>query len=143
MGNPRYTSEVDLIVRDVPEAHGFLVEHRYSHYVPESVAVVDPERQVRIDLLPAGRCLRSVCEVPFPSPRKAAILEPLGLEMLISLKLDSWKLAQARRLLDKADVTELIIRNDLPRDLKVHPAVTQEYLELWDAIAAEPLGPVA
>ena len=47
----------------------------------------------------------------------------------------------ARRMQDKADVTELIMRNSLPRGLNVHSAVVEEYHLLWDALAAEPPGP--
>ncbi len=66
---------------------------------------------------------------------------PVDLEILISLKLDSWKHSPARRLRDKTDVAELIMRNNLPRELNVHETVTEDYRELWDALAKEPPGP--
>jgi hypothetical protein len=143
-GYPRTTTDVDIIVCDVQAAHEFLVAHGYAASVLQPLAVLDQERRVRIDLLPAGKCLKSVCQVPFPQPPKIpAIMQPVGLEMLISLKLDSWKHSPARRVQDRADVAQLIMRNELPRDLSVHRAVASEYLELWDALAAEPPGPVA
>ena len=59
------------------------------------------------------------------------------LEDLISLKLDSWANSPSKRLRDKADVTELILRQKLPRGLPVASAVSPHYLELWDALKAE------
>jgi hypothetical protein len=41
-------------------------------------------------------------------------------------------------LRDKTDAAELIMRNNLPRDLRVHEAVVEEYRALWDALASEP-----
>jgi hypothetical protein len=70
-------------------------------------------------------------------------MQPVRIETLISLKLDSWKHTPMRRIQDRADVTQLIIRNQLPREFPVHPAVFKEYIELWDGIAAEPPGPAA
>ena len=143
-GYPRTTTDVDIIVCDVQVAHSFLVAHGYMASVLQPLAVIDQDRKVRIDLLPAGKCLKLVCQVPFPEPpTPPAIMQPVGLEMLISLKLDSWKHSPARRSRDRADVAELIMRNELPRELKVHHAVAREYFELWDALAAELPGPVA
>jgi hypothetical protein len=141
-GYPRTTVAVDIVVPDVEKAHAFLVANGYQASARQPLAVVDPTRRVKIDLLPAGKCLRADCEVPFPElPKTGAIMQPVTLETLISLKLDSWKHSQARRIKDRADVAELIMRNELPRDLKVHRAVSEEYLALWDALAAEEPGP--
>jgi hypothetical protein len=59
------------------------------------------------------------------------------LEQLLSLKLDSSAHSPLRRLRDKTDVVELILRRKLPRDLAVAPAVRSLYLEKWDALKAE------
>jgi hypothetical protein len=59
------------------------------------------------------------------------------LEQLLSLKLDSSAHSPLRRLRDKTDVVELILRRKLPRDLAVAPAVRLLYLETWDALQAE------
>ena len=59
------------------------------------------------------------------------------MEDLISLKLDSWNGSPSKRIKDKADVTELILRRKLPRDLAVAPAVRNLYTETWDAIQSE------
>jgi hypothetical protein len=45
--------------------------------------------------------------------------------------------AQAKRLRDKADVTELIFRRKLPRELVVAAPVRGAYVEVWDALQAE------
>src|SRR5947208_3425186 len=143
-GYPRTTIDVNIVVPDLQAAHEFLVAHGYAASLRQPLAVIDRDRRVRIDLLPAGKCLKSACQVPFPQPPATpAIMQPVGLEMLISLKLDSWKHSPARRMRDRTDVAELIMRNELPRDLKVQRAVLQEYRELWDTLAAEPPGPVA
>jgi hypothetical protein len=143
-GYPRTTVDVDIVVADVQQAHEFLVANGYKPSLVRMMAVIDPIRRVTIDLLPANKCLKRECEVPFPEPKKPeAIMQPVGLEELISLKLDSWKHSPTRRMRDKADVTELIMRNALPRDLKVHRAIQEDYLALWDALAAEPPGPAA
>src|SRR5438067_999774 len=143
-GYPRMTVDVDIVVPDVQQAHDFLVANGYKASAAQPMAVIDPIRRVKIDLLPSGKCLKGECEVPFPELEKSdAVMKPVALETLISLKLDSWKHSPTRRMRDKADVAELIMRNELPRDLKVHRAAKDEYLALWDALAAEPPGPPA
>jgi uncharacterized protein (DUF1330 family) len=141
-GYPRTTVDVDIIVPDVQEAHAFLVANGYQPSVRQPMGVIDRNRRVRIDLLPAGKCLKPECQVPFPNPpANAAIMQPVALSALLSLKLDFWKHSPARRMQDRADVAELIMRNGLPRDFDVHPAIMDEYRALWDALAAEPPGP--
>jgi hypothetical protein len=56
---------------------------------------------------------------------------------LISLKLDSWKNSPLKRLRDKTDVVELILRRKLPRSLAINPVIRPLYQEVWDAIQAE------
>jgi hypothetical protein len=64
--------------------------------------------------------------VPFPYPVKATEeLQIVGLEELLALKLDSSARSPLRRLRDKTDVVELILRRKLPRDLAVAPTVRQ------------------
>jgi hypothetical protein len=58
-------------------------------------------------------------------------------EELLSLKLDSSAHSPLRRLRDKTDVVELILRRKLPRGLSVAPAVRALYQETWDALQAE------
>src|SRR5882672_5888041 len=91
-GYPRTTIDVDIIVPNVQEAHAFLVANGYQASVRQPLGVIDRNRRVRIDLLPAGKCLKPECQVPFPNPpARPAIMQPVALEALLSLKLDSWK----------------------------------------------------
>ena len=59
------------------------------------------------------------------------------LEQLLSLKLDSSAHSPLRRLRDKTDVVELILRRKLPRNLPVAPPVRTLYLKTWDALRTE------
>lgn len=143
-GYPRTTVDVDIVVGGVQQAHEFLVSKGYKPSAVQLLAVVDPIRRVKINLLPSGKCLKRVCQVPFPAlPNPRAIMQPVSIEDLISLKLDSWKHTPMRRMRDRADVIELVARNELPRDLNVHNSIREEYLTLWDGLATEPPGPQA
>ena len=51
--------------------------------------------------------------------------------------MDSAAHSPLRRLRDKADVVELILRRKPPRDLPVAPAVRSLHRETWDALQAE------
>ncbi len=140
-GYPRVTIDVDIVVPDVLEAVEWLTASLTGpfyrmHGVHDRVE--DRRNGVKIDLLPAGKVLQHGCKVPFPQPAKVADhLQIVTLEELISLKLDSWAGSPARRLKDKADVNELILRRKLPRDLSVRPAIRAFYQETWDALQAE------
>jgi hypothetical protein len=140
-GYPRVTIDVDIVVPDVLEAVEFLTAIVTGPFfrVPETQDRVEDRRNgVIIDLLPAGRVLKVGCGVPFPEPKAATEkLQIVTLEDLISLKLDSWNASPSRRIKDKADVTELILRRKLSRDLAVAPVVRQLYTETWDALQAE------
>lgn len=140
-GYPRVTIDVDIVVPDVLEAVEWLTASLTGPFytVPEQQGRVEDRRNgVLIDLLPAGRVLKRGCKVPFPQPTKVTEqFQIVSLEDLIALKLDSWKSSPNRRLKDKADVNELILRRKLPRDLAVNPAVRELYLETWNALQAE------
>ena len=140
-GYPRVTTDVDVIVPDVLEALEFGTEDLAGHLarVPTfQDRLKDKRSGVIIDLLPAGRVLKVGCKVPFPAPTTASDhLQFITPEQLISLKLDSWINSPLRRLRDKTDVVELILRRKLPRDLAIHQAVRDLYRETWDAIQAE------
>jgi hypothetical protein len=140
-GYPRVTTDVDLVVMDVLEAVDFLTGDFNGPLVPiKDVAdrVQDRRNGTMVDLLPAGRVWKRGCKVPFPQPTVASDqLQIVRLEDLISLKLDSWSNTPLRRLRDKTDVIELIVRRNLPRDLAVAPAIQHHYLDLWDGLKAE------
>jgi hypothetical protein len=140
-GYHRVTLDVDLVVPDVLEAVEFLtadLSGPFARVTGCEDRVQDRRNGVFVDLLPAGRVLRSGCGVPFPVPTVVSE-QPrfVSLEQLISLKLDSWANNPTRRLKDKADVVELIQARRLPRDLNVAEPVRQHYLETWDALQAE------
>jgi hypothetical protein len=140
-GYPRVTIDVDIVVPDVLEAVEFLTASLTGPFYRVTGVhdrVEDRRNGVLIDLLPAGKVLRHGCKVPFPQPAKVADeFQIVPLAELISLKLDSWNSSPNRRLKDKADVNELILRRKLPRDLAVNPAVLALYLETWDALQNE------
>ena len=140
-GYPRVTVDVDIVVPDVLEAVEFLTADLSGPFARVKGCedrVEDRRNGVQVDLLPAGKVLKRGCKVPFPQPTKATEkLQVVGLEQLLSLKLDSSAHSPLRRLRDKTDVVELILRRKLPRDLAVAPAVRSLYLETWDALQAE------
>lgn len=140
-GYARVTLDVDVVVPDVLEALEFLTADLTGPFarVPNCEDRLNDRRNgVKIDLLPAGRVLRAGCKVPFPQPTKVwNTPQIVGLEDLISLKLDSWSGSRLRRAKDFADVIELIKSRNLPRDLAVAPVIRHLYLETWDGLQAE------
>jgi hypothetical protein len=140
-GYPRVTTDVDIIVPDVLEAVEFGAADLSGHLtrVPTfQDRLEDKQTGVMIDLLPAGKVLKTGCKVPFPAPTSASDrLQFITLEELISLKLDSWANSPVRRLRDKTDVIELIARRNLSRSLAIQAAVRHIYVETWDALQAE------
>ncbi len=137
----RVTLDCDIVVPDVIEAVEWLTAGLPGPFVRVpgcEDSAKDNRNGVLINLLPAGRVLKSGCEVPFPVPR-AVRDQPqfASLEELISLKLDSWLNSPVQRLKDKADVVELIQARRLPRELAVHEAVRVCYQETWGALARE------
>jgi len=137
----RVTTGCDIVVSDVFDAFELLtadLSSPFDRIAGRQDAVKDKRNGVCIDLLPAGRVLKPGCKVPFPQPQEVCD-QPrfVPLEKLISLKLDSWSNSPARRLKDKADVTELIKALTLPRELAVDEVVRTLYVETWDALAAD------
>ena len=140
-GYERVTVGVDIVVPDVHEAVEILTANLSGSFyrVPESDnRLEDRDNGVLVDFLPAGKVLKSGCKVPFPVPNKITKdLQFVTLEELVSLKLGSWAGSPMRRVRDKSDVVELILRRKLPRDLAVASAVRALYTETWDALQAE------
>lgn len=140
-GYPRVTIDVDIVVPDVLEAVEFLTASLTGPFyrVPDAADRVEDRRtHTFVDFLPAGGVVKPGCKVPFPHPTKTAgVLQIATLEELISLKLDSWTNSPLKRLRDKTDVVELILRRKLPRDLAVNPVIRALYEETWNAIQAE------
>lgn len=140
-GYPRVTIDVDIVVPDVLEAMEFLTASLTGPFyrVPEAADRVEDRRtHTFVDLLPAGGVVKRGCQVRFPQPTQATEdLQIAPLEELLSLKLDSWRNSPLKRLRDKTDVVELILRRKLTRALAVNPVVRPLYEEIWDAIQAE------
>ncbi len=140
-GYPRLTIDVDIVVPDVLEAVEFLTANLSGPFKRVrgcADRVEDQRTGVNVDLLPAGQVLKRGCRVPFPQPTiSSETLQIVKIEELVSLKLDSWNASPTKRLRDKADVTELILRRKLPRSLAVAAPVRAVYKELWDALQAE------
>lgn len=140
-GYPRVTIDVDIVVPDVLEAVEYLTASLTGPFYRVTGVqdrVEDRRNGVEIDLLPAGKVVKRGCKIPFPQPSKAAEqFQIIPLEQLLSLKLDSWNNSPNRRLKDKSDVVELILRRKLPRDLAINPAVRALYTETWDALQRE------
>jgi hypothetical protein len=140
-GYPRVTIDVDIVVPDVLEAVEWLTASVTGPFfrVPEIQDRVEDRRNgVLVDLLPAGKVLKRGCKVPFPQPVKVGEqFQIVSLEELLALKLDSWNNSPNKRLKDKSDVVELILRRQLARDLVINPAVRTLYTETWDALSAE------
>jgi hypothetical protein len=141
-GYPRVTIDVDIVVPDVLDALEILTADvtgplfRLKGGIEDRIE--DRRTETMIDLLQAGKVLKQGCKVPFPLPTVASdLLQIVGLEKLISLKLDSWANSPLRRHKDKTDVIEIILRRKLPRDLAVDAAVRKAYLETWDGLKAE------
>jgi hypothetical protein len=141
-GYPRATIDVDIVVPDVLDALEILTADVTGPLfcLRDGVEdrIQDRRTSVMVDLLQAGKVLKRGCKVPFPLPTVASdLLQIVGLETLISLKLDSWANSPLRRHRDKTDVVEIILRRKLPRDLAVEPAVQRFCLETWDGLKAE------
>ena len=143
-GYERVTIDVDLVVPDVAEAVEYLTAEVAGPFKRLAEDRVEDRRNaVKVDLLPAGHVLKDGCKVPFPQPREVSESpQVVTVEQLISLKLDSFTGSPLRRLKDKADVTELIQRAHLPRDLAVALPVESLYLEIWDGLKADDAPPV-
>lgn len=140
-GYPRVTIDVDIVVPDVLEAVEFLTADLSGPFARVRGCedrVEDQRNGVHVDLLPAGKVLKRGCKVPFPQPTEVTEkLQIVKLEALLSLKLDSSAHSPLRRLRDKTDVVELILRRKLSRNLQVAPAVRTLYVKTWDALQAE------
>lgn len=141
-GYPRMTIDADIVVPDVLEAAEFATADMtglLTRIPGASDRLRDRRTGVLIDLLPAGKVVQPGNKVPFPHPTVASDeLQIVSLPQLIALKLDSWAGSPARRLRDKSDVVELILRRRLPRGLDLDPAVRVLYLQTWDELQAEP-----
>jgi hypothetical protein len=145
-GHLRVTTDVDVLLTEAGLAC-FKEQSLGRGWVEKfagSRGVRDPEFQVPIDVLLAGRNPGDgePRGLVFPDPATVAVDLPLGrflsLPSLIELKIASGSWTRDR-LQDLADVLKLIRANRLAPDFvdRLHPAVRDKYRELWD-IAQHP-----
>lgn len=143
----RFANDIDLIVASdsLSMIRECLDQDRYKIIGPRGNRLTDTIHGVNIDFLLTGDCIgnRKSGEITYPDPRFYQELREgfkcLPLDTLIELKLASGQ-ANLRRLIDLADVQELIVLHSLPREFAalLHPSVQSKYLELIDIIENNP-----
>ncbi len=115
-GYPRVTIDVDIVVPDVLEAVEWLMAIVTGPFfrVPQFQDRVEDRRNGVLIRPAAGEGFLNAAASPFPQPSKVAEqFQIVSLEELLSLKLDSWNNSPNKRLKDKSDVVELILRRQL------------------------------
>jgi hypothetical protein len=136
-GYARFTSDIGLVVPNVPEARAILSIRGFRENPGSSMTLTDRVTKVEIDLLPGGG---SVGPGPLPLPNPTTVSETptiADLRTLIEIKLSSYLGSPGSRLRDLADVNELIKLNRISRDFPLDPAVQAQFHERWDALEAE------
>jgi hypothetical protein len=136
-GYARFTSDVDIVVPDVAEAHGVLSMSGFKENAGSSMTLTDRVTKVEIDLLPGGG---SVGPGPLKLPLPTAVSDTptiADLKTLIEIKLSSYLGSPTRRAQDLADVVQLVQANGLGREFGVDGAVRAQYLGILDGLAAD------
>ena len=138
---PRQTIDVDLVMTDdgFEEFRRGLGASRYRQAEGRRHRFVDPETEVNIDVLLAGRIAGRRSKnstVRFPDPSQAephGDLRTVSLAKLIELKLVTW------RHKDWGDVVELIRRNNLPESFaeQLAPVIRTAFGECHDEAMRE------
>jgi len=149
-GYDRTTVDVDILLTQegLDQVHAALEGLGYVPPFTGSKHLRDTGTGVRVEFLVAGQFPGDGKPKPvaFPDPRATSTeingIRYLSLPALLELKLASG-MTNAGRLKDLADVQELIRILKLPRDTaqKLNPYVQPKFLELWDALAADPTSP--
>jgi len=142
----RQTVDVDVVL--TPESYqkfkDLYADSVYTRGDGPPRRFVDPESEVAIDVMIAGRLAGRTSKntsVRFPDPSEAEVhgdLRTVSLARLIELKLVTW------RFRDWGDVVELIRRNSLTESFadQLDPAVQTAYKECYDqAVDEEYEGP--
>lgn len=128
----RTTTDIDIVVNNIEYVKRVLAGNGFKNVQGNPMKMLHKETGVEIDILPANGKVGPV-EINFYDP-KDVDGNVLGIEQLISLKLDCYKHNGMKRVKDLGDVSEIIQRNNLPRELKIDPSVQEEYYKLWDDI---------
>jgi hypothetical protein len=141
-GYRRFTEDVDILVtpEGLKQIHQKLEGLGYSPVFQGSKNLRDAELGVRLEFLVTGEYPGDGKPKPviFPDPGQVAIehdgIRYVQLPTLVELKLASG-MTNAGRLKDLADVQELIVALDLPRDLanQLNSFVRDKFTELWTA----------
>lgn len=142
-GYVRVTGDVDILTtRDGLEAiHQRLVGRGYlPAFRGARKALRDTDTGVQVEFITAGEYPGDGKPKPvvFPEPNAASTeregIRVISLPKLIELKLASGLSAEHRRLRDLADVQDLIMALELPRELadEIDASVRSEYLRLWE-----------
>jgi hypothetical protein len=145
-GYARVTEDVDLLITPagLERIHERLVGRGYvTPFAGARKALRDTETGIKVEFITSGEYPGDGKPKPvsFPEPRSVAVdigdLSVIALPKLIELKLASG-LTAPHRLRDLADVQDLILRLELPRDLgeQLDPSVRDEFYRMWDAAAA-------
>jgi hypothetical protein len=136
-GYARFTSDVDIVVPDVVEAHGILSIHGFKENPGSTMTLTDRVTKVEVDLLPGGG---SVGPGPLKLPLPTMVSEQpriADLKTLIEIKLSSYLGSPTRRAQDLADVVQLVQANGLGRKFLVDPAVEGQYLAIMDGLEVD------
>jgi hypothetical protein len=144
-GYQRATVDVDIIVTQLglDRIHQELEGLGYVPPFAGSKHLKDVQHKVRIEFLVSGQFPGDGKAKPiaFPDPTQAAtIIDGISyvkLSTLVELKLASG-MTNAGRLKDLADVQEIILALNLPRDFAagLNDYVRDEYRRQWDAVSA-------
>lgn len=143
-GYVRFTHDVDVLTtrEGLERIHERLVGRGYRPAFEGSRKKLrDTETGVDVEFITTGEFPGDGKPKPvrFPDPKDVAEdregIRVISLAKLIELKLASGLSAEHRRLRDLADVQDLIIALQLPRDLgeKLDGSVRSEYFRMWDA----------
>jgi hypothetical protein len=134
-GYPRFTEDLDFVVRDRARARDYLLATgEFRPVAGSSMTVIDRANGVPVDLLPAGQPDRPRgLAYPMPPTDAGVGLQFVSLPGLVELKLG------ANRYKDRADVAELIKRLDLPLNLAddLDQSVAERYTQVWQEAQVE------
>jgi hypothetical protein len=145
-GYARVTEDVDLLITPagLERIHERLVGRGYvTPFAGARKALRDTETGIKVEFITTGEFPGDGKPKPvsFPDPGDVAVdiddLSVIALPKLIELKLASG-LTAPHRLRDLADVQDLILRLELPKNLgeQLDPSVRSEFYRMWDAAAA-------
>lgn len=143
-GFVRFTNDVDLLTtpEGLARIHERLVGRGYRPvFEGARKKLRDTQTGIEVELITSGEYPGDgkPKAVRFPDPKDVAVdrdgIRVISLPKLIELKLAAGLSAEHRRLRDLADVQDLIIALELPRELgeQIDASVRDEFYRMWDA----------